>query len=96
MFTISTPGELKVNNWLSEVAVYVVVGASINRLVEDLLGVTKFDNVAWLVVIGQEEGGLVGYSLSLLHVVGHDNNAHGLLELQNGLLNAAGRTWVQG
>jgi hypothetical protein len=52
VFTISTPGELKVNNWLSEVTIYVIIGARVYRHSKDLLGVTELNHISGLVVIG--------------------------------------------
>jgi len=66
VFTISTREELKVNNWLSEVPVHVVICAWVYRHSKHLLGLAKLNYVARLVVIGQEEGCLVSHPLSLL------------------------------
>jgi hypothetical protein len=51
VFTISTAKELKVNIWLSEMTVYVVIGARIYWHSKYLLGFAKLNHIARLVVI---------------------------------------------
>ena len=89
MFTISTPGELKVNNWLSEVTIHIIIGAWIEGITEDGFSRTFFNDTSRLVFSSQEEGTTVGNALCLLHVVGHDNDSDRLTDFADGLLNAS-------
>ena len=73
---------------LAEAAGDVVLGVLLLWVVEDRGRVVVFDELAWLAgACDVEERGLVGHAGRLLHVVRHDDNGEGVLELVDEVLN---------
>src|SRR6202166_72601 len=74
----------------AEPAGNVVLGASIARRGEDLVGFVEFDQLAEI-----HEGGLVGDARRLLHVMGDDSDGVVLRKLLDQLLDLGGRDRIE-
>src|SRR5438309_7661845 len=80
----------------AEAAIDVVPGAGVDGIPEHLLRGVGLDDDAGRPLLREEERALLRDAHRLLHVVGDDHDRHGVGELADGLLDAAGRGGVKG
>src|SRR3982074_319919 len=79
----------------AEAAIDIVPGAGVDGIAEHLFRGFRLDDDAGCSLLREEERALLRDAHRLLHVVGDDHDRHGLGELGNRLLDAAGGGRVQ-
>src|SRR6267378_2337584 len=80
---------------LPEAAGNVILGPAVFRAIEDVVGGSELDHLARPLLIHQHEGGEVGGTRRLLHVVRHDHDRIPLFEFLHEFLDAEGGDRVQ-